>query len=252
VEDDVLVISAGMQKAATGTYFNLTNDLLVAAGHPDVHVIRNRYRMASFTTEVNCNVGPLRAYKMAWLLVPSFAGHTYVVKTHEGPSPSARLLLRMGMARSTYIYRDPRDVSLSLFEHGQRIRTQGIRSSTRFDRLMTIGQAIEFASTLLPTWEAWTTLPGVHVTTYEALIGDITSEARRLAHVLGLSLDDRRIVEIAKPYRRESIQSAGAGIGSHFHKGKSGRWGSQFSPEELALSEQLFGEYLEPMGYHDA
>ena len=43
----MIIISAGMRKAGSGLYFNLTNDLLVAANMQDVRELKTKYELES-------------------------------------------------------------------------------------------------------------------------------------------------------------------------------------------------------------
>jgi hypothetical protein len=49
-----------------------------------------------------------------------------VIKTHSAPSPLLLKLLRDGKAFASVTYRDPRDIALSLVDHGARSRETGI------------------------------------------------------------------------------------------------------------------------------
>lgn len=88
------------------------------------------------------------------LLVPHSLGNTLVVKTHEAPSTSLRYLVSRGIAECTYIYRDPRDVAISAFENGRKLRSQGQETHV-IARLHSIEDAILFANKLLPIWDRW-------------------------------------------------------------------------------------------------
>lgn len=247
----MIVICAGMQKSASASFYNLTNDLLVADGHPNMRELRARYHMASFMTEVNCNIGPLRAYKLLWLGIPHLQGYSFAVKTHEPPSPSSLLFLRLGICKASYIYRDPRDVAVSLFNHGRRIREGGFNSNTQFDNLTTIESAIRFVATLLPVWKAWSLIEGIHMVRYEDFVSDIYEEARNISGYLGLDLEKDRIHEIAARYDMRAHDSADSALPTHFHVGKSGRWKSELAPEHRELCHDLFGEFLLEMGYSE-
>ena len=112
----MIILSAGMPRAGSGWFYNLTNDLVIAAGNQDGHQIRKKYRLGRFLTEVNCNIGALSTKRLIPILIPSTLGNTFVIKTHAGPTPLALRLIQDGTIRPTYIYRDPRDAMLSAYE----------------------------------------------------------------------------------------------------------------------------------------
>jgi hypothetical protein len=238
-----------MQKAASASYYNLTDDLLVAAGNRSARDLRRKYRLGFFASEVNCNVGPLRAYKMLWLLLPHLQGEKFAIKTHEPPSPSSSLLLRMGHAVATYIYRDPRDVAVSLFDHGERLRKQEIPSNTRFNLLTSMEEAIQFASKQIPIWQAWVSLPGVLVVRYEDFIQDPGAQAQRINQRLELGLDAPVLDQIGDKYFASEEKDGQSLEKSHFNVGGSGRWRRRMSSDEKELCQRLFGQHLHEMGY---
>jgi hypothetical protein len=245
----LIVISAGMQKAASASYFNLANSLLVAAGFEDIHALRQRFHLSFFMSEVNCNIGPLRAYKLAWLGLPHMMGQTFVVKTHEPPSPTARILIKLGQIRPTYIYRDPRDVAVSLFEHGERLRRGSRRSNTQFDQLATLEQAIAFTGRLLPIWRAWIKLDRCLLVRFEQFTDDMRGEAQRLSQFLGLELEPEEINQIVGSLDpRANAQDKMTGP-LHMNVGQGGRWKARMTEGQKELSQRLFGPYLELMGY---
>lgn len=245
----MIVISAGMQKAASASCFKLTNALLLAAGFEDVHSLRQRYGFGFFMSRVNCNVGPLRAYKLAWLSLPHWRCQSLVAKTHEGPSPSARLLVRAGMVRPTYIYRDPRDVAVSLFEHGERLRREGLNSRMLFDQLRTLDEAIQFTARLLPIWRAWTSLPHCLAVRFETFTANMLLEAERPNAHLALGLDRTVLGETVRRLDPKSAAPDELPRSIHLHTGQRGRWESRMTDAHKELCQQVFGAYIALMGY---
>lgn len=245
----MIVISAGMQRAASASYFNLINDLLVAEGYRGVHQLRSQFGFGFFMTSVNCNIGPLRAYKLMWLSLPHWLGQSFVAKTHEPPSPSLRAFLSLGIAKAAYIYRDPRDVAVSLCEYGARLRKSGRPSNTQFDKLEDMSAAIQFTARLIPTWRSWTTLQGVHVVRFEDFVQDPLAETTKLSDYLELQISSQKAQRVAHRYKVDTQAEPLLPQGSHFQKGRSGRWKTKMNEDEQALSKALFGDQLLAMGY---
>jgi hypothetical protein len=244
----VIIISAGMQKAASASHFNLINNMLVAAGNEDVHVLRERFGFGFFMSRVNCNVGPLRFYKLAWLSLPHWIGQSFVVKTHEGPGPWLKLWSRLRVVKPTYIYRDPREVAVSLFAHGESLRRQGFDSRTKFDQLKSLEDAIRFTARLLPIWRDWTGLDGVLAVRFEDFTANLLSEAERLNRHLGLGLAADTLHEIATRMDPRSA-SPTESHSLHTHAEKRRPWQSVLSSSQQAMCLDLFGPYLKVMGY---
>ncbi|MCI0590126.1 MAG: sulfotransferase domain-containing protein [Gammaproteobacteria bacterium] len=242
----MIVLSAGMQKSGTGWYFNLTNELLVAAGHQDVRQVKQRYRLESVLRHYNCNIDEPTPAKLARIAIPHLLGYSFVVKSHSRPTPFLRLLISGGVMRPTYIYRDPRDVALSAFEHGQQMRSQGEHHS--FARLETVKAAVRYAADLLEAWDQWMQCRRVLKVRYEDLLADPIGELQRLAGFLSLALPTRDMERIVAKYSMEG-DNGDQPEGLHFNQGEVGRFRQVFSSEELAVCQAYLGSHPQKMGY---
>jgi hypothetical protein len=241
----MIFLSVGMPRAGSGWYYNLTNDLALAAGFQDARCIRQRYRLQAILTEVNCNIGALTIRRLSAVLVPSVMGNSFVIKAHAGPTPVARRLIRLGLIRPAYIYRDPRDALLSALEMGQRARQDGRQNA--FSKLVDFGSALDFMTGYVHIWEDWMRCDQALHTRYEDLLLDYDAQAVQLVNFLGLAADDPSIQEVIQQYRPAAAQSGQPGL--HFRKGKIGRFRDKFSEQEQAAMQDRFGPYLERMGY---
>jgi hypothetical protein len=242
----MIVLSAGMPKAGTGWYFNLTNDLLVAAGCQDIREIRNKYHLHSVLKHENCNIEQLTLRKLALIIPLHLLGNTFVVKTHHGPSTSSRYLISSGIIRPTYIYRDPRDAAVSAFEHGQELRSKGQHHP--FAGLLSIEDAIRFMKQQFVIWNEWIRLDSVLVIRYEDLVADPFGEIERLASFLTIDVSPEVLRQIVSSYQASHLLHPKRDV-LHFNKGIVGRFKTVMGPEEQDLCWQHFGGYLRKMGY---
>jgi hypothetical protein len=244
----VIIFSVGMQKSGSGWYFNLTNDLLIAAGYQDVRDICKKYRLSSILRQYNCNIGKPNFVKLGLISIPHLLGNTFVVKTHSNPTMTLRFLLSRGIMKATYIYRDPRDVAISAFEHGQKIRNMGENHS--FAKLQTMESAILYTSNLLITWDKWMECRHVLKVRYEDVLADPVSELKRLSEFLSLDVSTIDIPAIVAKYHNDQLDCTLAGA-LHFNKGIAGRFNDVMSDRERSLCNKHFGSFLGRMGYSD-
>lgn len=246
----MIVISSGMQKAGSAWYFNLTNDLLIAAGYNGARAVREQYRLEDIMRWYNCNIGEITLSKLERILIPHFFGHTFVVKTHGGPTRAIYPRVRIGDIKATYIYRDPRAVALSAFEHGRRIREQG--EFHTFAELDSIESAILFTKGLLGVWEEWQQFGQVLQCRYEDLVADPFKEMRRLAEYLSVNVSSDQISRIILTYSPDSVE-ANSSMKSylHFDKGVPERFRAVMNREQLDMCNQVFADYLVEMGYSE-
>lgn len=241
----MIILSIGMPRAGSGWYYNLTNDLALAAGYQDARQIRRRYHLQNILTEVNCNIGALTPRRLLAVLLPALMGNSFVIKAHAGPTPFALSLIRRGLIRPAYIYRDPRDALLSALENGRRALQKGRPNA--FSHLTDFEAALDFMLGYVRIWEAWMGCRQALHTRYEDLLFDYDTQAGRLVQHLGLDRQDEAVCAAVEKYRPESAQSGQKGL--HFSQGKTGRFRQKMSAEQQAILAQKFGPYLERMGY---
>jgi hypothetical protein len=240
----MIILSVGMPRAGSGWHYNLVNDLMKTTGAADARDIRERYRLQSILTEVNCNIGVLSARRMALATLPALVGNTFVIKAHARPTYASRLLQRLGLLRITYIYRDPRDAMLSAYEYGQRALQKGRPNA--FSHLTDFQKSLNFIMDYVRIWEKWMKESNVLIARYEDLLTNYDHEVARLVEFLKLNdskADVRKVIEVYRPGAAQGQQ------GHHFYKGKIGRFRESYSAEEQAILNEKLVPYLERMGY---
>lgn len=240
----MIVLSVGMPRAGSGWHYNLIHDLMAAAGAEDARTIREKYRLHSILTEVNCNIGVLSFRRLAMVTIPALMGNTFVIKAHAGPTLWSRMLTSIGLLRCTYIYRDPRDAMLSAHEYGQRALSRGRPNA--FSHLLNFESSLEFMQGYVGIWSRWRLEKGILVARYEDLLGQYDTEITRLVAFLRLKKDDAAIGEVIERYRPGQAHSQ---QGLHFFKGKVGRFRDFYSAAEQAILVEKFAQQLQQMGY---
>jgi len=223
----MLILSIGMPRAGSGWYFNLTHDLVTAAGGQDARQIRRRYHLGRILTEVNCNIGALTLPRLLAVMVPSLLGNTFVVKAHAAPTPFALSLIRRGLSWAAYIYRDPRDAMLSAYDNGQRALQKGRPNA--FSHLTDFDRAVDFMLDYLRIWQAWMDCPQALHTRFEDFKEDYDTEVDRLAAFLRVEASSPSVQAVIERYRPEKARTHQKGI--HFSKGKIGRFREKLTSE---------------------
>jgi hypothetical protein len=241
----MIVLSVGMPRAGSGWYYNLTNDLMLAGGARDAHQIRQKYRLHSVLTEVNCNIGALTPRRIISVMLPSLMGNTFAIKAHAAPSPFALRLIRSGAIRPTYIYRDPRDAMLSAMENGRRAAERG--QPNAFSPYQEFEPALQFMLEYLRIWEAWMKVEQALHVRYEDLLLDFDSEVQRLIDFLDLDFNQPEFADIIDRYRPEKAGKDQRGI--HFSHGRIGRFRQRMDQGNQLVMAERMGPYLEQMGY---
>jgi len=240
-----LILSVGMPRAGSGWYYNLTHDLIVAAGFQDAREIRNRYHLESVLTEVNCNIGALTLHRLLLVLVPASLGNIFVIKTHAGLTQLASYFIEREVIKPLYIYRDPRDAMLSAYEYGEQSR-KGSKTSA-FSQLTTIEDAIAFMQDYVEISKTWLGRHEALHTRYEDLLLDYDNEITRIVQYLNLDGENRLLKDVIENYRPGGEKSGQRG--THLVRGKIGRYKDKITLEQQSLCLQVFQPYLEQMGY---
>jgi len=243
----MLILSVGLPKSGSAWFFHLTNDLAKAAGHCDANEVKNQFSLERFLKFTTCNVQELTPEKLRLLTSPPIGNHSFTVKTHFPPNPVLLDYLARGLVKATYIYRDPRDIAVSGYEAGQKLREEGKEKS--FAKLTTMREAILWTGNLLESsWKQWRKVKGVFFVRYEDLLEHPDSELKRLCEFLGFNVTIDMLELIidrwsAARIKRDSPQML------HFNQGVAGRFRAVMGSEELQLTRENLGTYLEEMGY---
>ena len=240
----MIVLSVGMPRAGSGWHYNLIHDLLQAAGCADARDIRAHFHLDNILTEVNCNIGVLSTRRLARVAIPALLGNTFVIKAHAGPTPASRLLSAVGLLHVTYIYRDPRDAMLSAFDFGKRAMIKGRPNA--FSHLTNFDESLAFITDYIRIWEKWIREKNVLIARYEDLLTNYDGESTRLADYLGLKVDRPEVRAVIEHYRPEQAEGR---QGTHFFKGKIGRYRDAYTPEQQKVLAERFGSFLPKMGY---
>lgn len=240
----MIILAVGMPRAGSDWHYNLVQDLMKTTGCADAREIREKYRLQSILTEVNCNIGVLSARRLGMVTVPALMGNTFVIKAHAGASPTSRLLQSLGLLRITYIYRDPRDAMLSAFDYGQRALQMGRPNA--FSHLTDFQKSLSFIMDYVRIWEKWTKEKNVLISRYEDLLTDYDEEVARLIGFLKLHGSSPKVQKVIEQYRPGVAEGQ---QGLHFYKGKIGRFRESYSTEEQAILNEKLRPYLVRMGY---
>lgn len=242
----MIVISAGMQKAGTGWFFNMLNDLIIQAGYSDVREIRDTFKLDWMLRYQNCNIGRLLMIKFMFLFKPLIEGKTFVVKTHSKPTFSLRILTELNLAKSIYVYRDPRDAAISAFEHGIKLRNENLSHS--FARLNTLPDAIRAAYDWSRVWEQWAKFPGTLLIKYEDLSENTWLEMKKCVDFLNLSVNEDEIQSVIEKYTKDNLDK-NKSVNLHFNRGISGRYKAELNDEQIENANDKLSEFLPRMGY---
>lgn len=239
----MIYLVASMQKAGAIWVLAMINDLIVKRGGSYFEDVRKRYRMGWFVHQSGLmpSLHPLAGLH---LLVTQAAGRVFALQTYSKPNLTVKAFMKLGFIKPIYLFRDPREVARSMFDHGKRIREHNLPSDTTWDQLETMEQSIHYTATFMDAWRQWTFMPDVLTTTYEKLRQDTLGEMTKICEHLELSVKPEALEKVVDRY-----QPSQAVKDTHPDQAGAGSWKKVMTPDEVDLCHRLFGSTIEEMGY---
>jgi len=243
----MLILSGSLPKSGSTWLFHMTDALLLASGRPGIQELRTRCGLEGVIPQRHCDIGYTNPTKLLRLLPATLRGHDLLVRTHFAPSTSFRLMMALGLAKATYVYRDPRDVVLSAMDHGQRGRDCG--SEHELMALTTLDKAIDYTrDRLMPHFHAWMDTPGILKLRYEDLTDDTPGSLALVAKYLHLGLKPQAIRAVAERFDK-SAMGKGDRVQMLVNRATAARFRSEMSDEQIRVTTDAFADELQVMGY---
>jgi len=237
----MIVISAGMPKSGSGWLFNLLNDVMINCNYCDVRIIKENYNLQDVLKNYNCNIGQLTIQNLS-ILEPAIKDNkSFVIKTHSTPGEGITHMQSITDVKCIFIYRDPRDIALSAFDHGIKQREEEDYNGA-FAHIDTIDKAINFALEQKILWMRWNKDDNRYMVSYEQLITNTLSTMKAITQYLGLQIDHHSLNAIIYRYNSKSVK------GTHFNKAKKERYLESKDLFEKERSEGI-DSFLKEMGY---
>ena len=242
----MLVVSAGMQKSGSAYLYNLVNDLMTHAEQGiDARWVKADRQLPHLMKWHNNNIEDLNLFKLLYLWSISVRDGDFAVKTHSGPTLSLRLMEILGMVRTVYCFRDPRDVLLSAIDHGKQILADG--QNHTFAGIVDFDKALASVQEWLITWKQYNELPAVLKIRYEDLIADPVSTLESIEKYIGIAVEDGTRQDILWKYSRAN--KGGERKGMHFNKAEIYRYKTEMEKQQMEKCNAVFGDYIGAMGY---
>lgn len=191
----LIYFSYGMTKSGSTLSYELARSALVLAGFPqprlslDAVADRKKINFCNHIDEKRAEA--IRAETAA-------VGHTIAIKTHTRPDPEVVKMLENNEAFAHATFRDPREIALSMVDHGIKSRNKG---SGPFREYETVQDASEDIKHQTNSLLAWLSLPNVRPLYYDDVAFDMARTTDRIANDLGVSADSGQVMDMASNQR---------------------------------------------------
>ncbi len=191
----LIYFSYGMTKSGSTLSYELARSALVLSGLPQprlsVAAVEDRKKI-NFCNHIDeTRAAALRAETAA-------LGHTIAIKTHTRPDPVVVQMLENNEAFAHATFRDPREIALSMIDHGIKSREKG---QGPFAEYHTVHDAAEDIKHQTNSLLSWLSLPNVRPLYYDDVAFDMAPTAARIADDLGVSADIPSVMNMASNER---------------------------------------------------
>lgn len=182
------VFSYGMTKSGSTFAFELARSALELSGYPQPllpEAATGTKRKINFAGHLNDE--NIDALSEALCEI----GHPVVVKTHTRPDPSVIAMIDRGEAIIQACYRDPREMALSMIDHGNRSRAAG---KPAFANIETLDDAMRDISSQIDSLTQWLYRPNCQPVYYEDLAFRSLGTTRRILAQLQLDIPAGKVL----------------------------------------------------------
>jgi len=158
-----------------------------------------------------------------------------VVKVHH-LDPDIQAAFEAGDAIGCYVYRDPRDVLVSL---SLRARYRG--------KLVIDRDGLDWMRATVYELNAdhsfWMAMPRMLITRYADLVDDVAGEVQRIARHLGHDLSRITAELIAAEHTPAQLMALGKLPDDHVNDGRAGMWRDHVTPQQAELLKRVIRQY---------
>lgn len=154
-----------------------------------------------------------------------------VIKTHRSPSSEVIKLLDSDLAVGHAVYRDPRDIALSLLDAGKMAREKGYKA---FSDIHNLDDAVKRIKKQIKIFQQWVDLNNIRPIAYH----DFTQKPLKLASLVSEQTD-------LIPYQIEDAEKIKQSRFIQFNKGKQNRYQTEMSKSEQEKIRKYFQVFYE-------
>lgn len=241
----MLVISSGMQKSGTAYFYNVLNDLLIESGAVNARIIKNEFSLEKILKDNNNNIDGIAWKDLLKISIVSFKKGTFAVKTHYPNRRSFGILSKAGLIKIIYSYRDPRDVILSVIDHGKKLIESG--ETGNFTKMIELEDAIRNVKSWINDWKELSKKNYVLKYRYEDFLKDPELIFSKVSEFLKIDFSTKNVQKILHRYNSSNPDMPKGRL--HFNKGIADRFKTDMSLSDQIRVKEAIGKEIAEMGY---
>jgi hypothetical protein len=216
-------ISYGMWKSGSTYAFELTKAMFAQNGYPQP-------RLSDDAVEAGHHINFVRDWTgeqlKAIINEAEEHGTIIVLKTHRSPSSKVIELLNSNLAVGHAVYRDPRDMALSLLDAGSLARKKGNQA---FSYIYSLDDAIKRIHSQIKIFNQWAALTNIEPIAYN----QFTQDPLQLAHLIS---EQTGMI----PYELKDAHKIKQDSFIQFNKGQQHRYVTEMSITQREIFQEKF------------
>jgi hypothetical protein len=221
-----IFISYGITKSASTFAWQLIKRIAIAGGLP-VATLTKKSKGASSPEDY---IDPISDEKLA-LIHEDVGESPVIIKTHGDVTPTVARLVADGTARVFVSYRDPRDIALSLLDHGAKSREKGIKDFAEFYEITDTLDAIR---TQVSRFGNWVRSCAPLLIPYDEICFDTRTTISKIANRLQVPVDVEKVL---------NEFSRNKNLIGQFNRGERRRFEREMDEEVSRLFVGTFADY---------
>lgn len=220
----MIYICYGITKSASTFLYQITEEVFRAAGKPVVRLGKPFRKPDSIENYFNFIDDDLLSAIEAHI-----GGSDIVLKTHGPPRGNVAGLVAAGKILASASIRDPREIALSMIDHGARSRRW---RNKPFSEFVTVADTLNSLDIQLGCFRDWAVVPQVRIFSYNEICYGSAAVIRAIAEQIGADVDAGRVLG---KFRDK-------GVIGQFSKGKALRY-SEMSAADQAVFRERYAEF---------
>lgn len=216
----MIYICYGITKSASTYLYQMTEEVFRAAGRPVLR-LGKPFRKADSVENYFNFITPETLRQIEAVI----GEQDIVLKTHGPPIASVAERIAAGDILASASIRDPREIALSMIDHGARARRWGNKHFTEFEEASDTLNALDIQTGL---FESWAQIKSVQVFRYNDICYDSEAVVAGVAEQIGARVDPQAV--LGKFRSRTTI--------GQFSKGKALRYTEMSKPDQAMFLQR--------------
>ncbi|TQI75638.1 hypothetical protein FHT98_3422 [Bosea sp. AK1] len=221
----MIYISYGITKSASTFLYQMTEEVFRAAGRPVVRLGKPFRKADSVENYFN-----FIDHELLSQIQAQIGDRDIILKTHGPPRGNVAQMVAAGEVLASASIRDPREIALSMVDHGTRSRRW---RNNAFSEFVDVADTLNSIDIQLGCFQDWADTGALKVFTYNAICYDSPAVIRAIAEQIGATID---AVAVLGKFRDK-------GVIGQFSKGKALRYSEMSATDQAVFRERYAALY---------